>query len=122
MTNRRNLLLPLATVTVLALAPQSLAATQVLVAKVGPGDACSLKVLTGIGYTRLSSLPRGRYSFRVEDRSNSDNFHLVGPGLDRRTSRAFVGTISWTARLRKGVYAFRSDAHPLKMSGRFRVT
>jgi hypothetical protein len=37
------------------------------------------------------------------------NFHLVGPGVNRRTGAAFTGTVTWTVRLARGTYRFGSD-------------
>lgn len=67
----------------------------------------------------ITRISRGRYTFRIEDRSSVDNFQLAG--LDWRSTKAFVGTVTWTVRLKRGIYTFRSDAHPLTMKGRFRV-
>jgi hypothetical protein len=53
----------------------------------------------------------GTYLFVVADRSSADNFHLTGPGVNRKTGVAGKGTVRWTVRLRKGGYAYRSDAH-----------
>jgi hypothetical protein len=51
----------------------------------------------------------GRYRITVADRSATANFHLVGPGVDRRTGRAFVGTATWTLTLARGTYRFGAD-------------
>ena len=57
----------------------------------------------------------------VSDRSRADNFHLSGPGIDRKTSVAGRQTVTWKMRLRSGVYRYRSDAHP-RLRKTFRVT
>ena len=46
------------------------------------------------------------------------DFHLVGPSIDRRTTRAFVGTRVWVVQLDAGVYRFGSDP---KLTGRLVV-
>jgi len=51
----------------------------------------------------------GRYRITVTDRSATRNFHLVGPGVNRRTGRAFVGTATWTVTLSRGTYRFGND-------------
>lgn len=51
----------------------------------------------------------GTYAITVRDRSRRANFHLRGPGLNRRTSARFVGTVTWRARLRTGTYRYGSD-------------
>jgi hypothetical protein len=55
----------------------------------------------------------------VTDRSAKFNFHLAGPGIDRRTSRPFVGSANWSLRLAAGTYRYGSD--PGKLKGRLLV-
>ena len=57
-------------------------------------------------------LTAGLYMLLVSDRSRADNFHLSGPGLDRKTGVAGRETVTWKVRLRSGVYRYSSDAHP----------
>ena len=104
----------------LILAPAASAATEILAA-VG-GAEITLKQRLARGDTPASSIPRGSYTFLVRDRSNLDNFHLFGPGVDRKTSKAFVGKQAWTVRLTRGVYTFRSDSHPRALRKSFKVT
>ena len=35
-----------------------------------------------------------------------DGFHLMGNGVNRRTTAAFVGTTTWTLNLKAGKYRF----------------
>jgi hypothetical protein len=51
----------------------------------------------------------GRYRVTVADRSRSRNFHLAGPGVDRRIGKPFTGTVTWIVQLRAGTYRFGSD-------------
>jgi plastocyanin len=60
----------------------------------------------------------GRYRLTVADRSPTRNFHLVGPGVNRRTTAAFVGTATWSLALARGTYRFGSDP---ALSGRLVV-
>ena len=83
-----------------------------LTATVGPGRVIRLSART----TR-----RGRHVITVNDRTASDNFHLTGPGVNRRTGVAFRGTARWTLTLRRGLYRFRSDANA-GLRGTLRVT
>ena len=92
-------------------------ALPVLEARIGPGTQISL---TSGGRT-LSRLAPGAYKVRVRDRSRRDNFHLSGPGVNRRTSIALTGQPTWTVRFVRGVYRFRSDAHPSLLRGTFDV-
>ena len=91
----------------------------VLVASVGPGFSIRLAKSGG---GRASSVKAGRYRITVRDRSEHHNFHLVGRGVNKRTSVAFVGTQTWTVTLRKGrTYRFVCDPHARSMRGRLRV-
>jgi plastocyanin len=90
-----------------------------LTATVGPGATISLRTATGRRVTRLR---RGRYRIVVRDRSRSHNFHLRGPGVNKRTTVGFRGTRTWTVTLRRGIYRFVCDPHARRMRGSFRVT
>lgn len=70
---------------------------------------------------RLSAraVAAGRYRIAVTDTSKKRNFHLVGPGVNRRTGKAFVGTVVWTVALSPGTYRFGSDP---KLPGVLRVS
>ena len=74
---------------------------QKLSARVGPGTKLSFPARAKAGKTQIT----------VRDLSAADNFHLTGPGLNKKTAVAFKGTVKWTVTLKKGAYAFRSDAH-----------
>ena len=92
-------------------APTPVPATK-LAASVGPGARISVRGTAGLG--------AGKAVLTVKDASKTDNFRLVGPGLNRATGIAFRGTAKWTVSLRAGTYAFRSDRNK-KLRGSFRV-
>ena len=71
-----------------------------LSATVAPGGAVAL--------SRTSVTP-GRYQVTVRDRSTRDNFHLAGPGVNRRTGALFRGVATWSVRFVRGTYAYGSD-------------
>jgi hypothetical protein len=48
----------------------------------------------------------GSYAITVVDRSKTQGFRLVGPGVRRATSAAFVGTTTWHVRLARGTYRY----------------
>lgn len=73
----------------------------------------------GTAYVAARTVKAGRYRVVVRDGSKRRNFHLAGPGVNRRTSAAFKGTATWTLRLKRGAYRFGSDPEPLE--GRLRV-
>jgi plastocyanin len=92
---------------------------QTLTATAGPSFTISLRTANGRRVTRLR---RGRYRIRVRDRSSMHNFHLRGPGVNKRTTVPFRGTVTWTVTVRRGTYRFVCDAHARRMRGSFRVT
>jgi plastocyanin len=63
------------------------------------------------GGVRLSAaaVAAGRYRVLVADRSRRANFHLVGRGLNKRTGRAFRGSVTWRVTLARGMYRYGSD-------------
>jgi plastocyanin len=89
-----------------------------LVATVGPGFTIALRTPGG---ARVRSLARGAYSIVVRDRSRAHNFHLMGPGINRRTAVGRTGTFTWRVTLRAGRYRFVCDPHARAMRGSFRV-
>jgi hypothetical protein len=88
-----------------------------LLARVGPG--AKIAVTTPAG-KRVRSLVAGPYSLAVKDASTVDDFHLTGPGVNRKTSVAKKLTATWKVTLKAGTYKYRSDAHP-KLKGSFVV-
>jgi len=89
-----------------------------LSATVGPGARISVNAASGGG---VRSLKAGPVVITVHDLSSKDDFHLAGPGVNRRTSVAGKGTAVWSLKLAAGVYRYRSDAHPA-LKGTFTVT
>jgi hypothetical protein len=70
----------------------------------------------------VKTLKAGRYQIKIEDETSAHNFHLFGPGVNKRTSVAFVGERIWTVTFRKGTYRYVCDPHSASMRGSFRVT
>jgi hypothetical protein len=66
--------------------------------------------------TRASA---GAYKLTIRDRSKTRNFHLTGPGVNRKTTRAFTGTVTWALTLGAGTYRFGSDPN---LTGRLTVS
>jgi copper binding plastocyanin/azurin family protein len=110
--------LPIALVATALLFGGSANAVTTLSGSVGPGFTISLKK----GGKKVSSLKAGRYRIRVNDKSDLHNFHLTGPGVNRRvTTVDFQGTKSRTFRLKKGTYRYVCDPHSASMHGSFKV-
>jgi NitT/TauT family transport system substrate-binding protein len=59
---------------------------------------------------RVTSLPQGKYTFVVNDTSKTQNFRLVGPGVNKQTSVRGTGRSTWTVTLKRGTYTFSSSA------------
>jgi len=87
---------------------------------VGPDFTITLTM----GGKSVTTLKAGvPYRFVISDRAAIHDFHLSGPGINRvLTSVDFVGTKSFTLRLKKGSYSFVCDPHSSVMHGRFRVS
>jgi hypothetical protein len=83
-----------------------------LSASVGPGSKIAVRGVVG--------LSAGRAVIVVKDASRTDNFHLVGPGVNKATGVMFRGTVTWKVTLKPGSYSFRSDRHKT-LRGAFRV-
>lgn len=94
------------------------AATPTLNAVDGPGFTISLKK-AGV---KVKSLKAGKYKIVVKDLSNIHNFHLTGPGVNKKTGVGPKGTFTWTVTLKKGTYKFICDPHASIMKGSFKVT
>jgi plastocyanin len=85
---------------------------------VGPGFTISLKK----GSKKVTTLKAGKYTIVVADKSNIHNFHLTGPGVNKKTGVGSTGTTTWTVTLKKGTYKFICDPHKTIMKGSFKVT
>jgi len=91
--------------------------TMVMKAVVGPGFNISVTAGKKKGNFVAQT---GTYTITVYDKSNIHNFHLVGPGVNKKTGVGFKGTATWTLTLKAGKYTFRSDAHA-KLRGTTKV-
>jgi plastocyanin len=76
--------------------------------KVGPKVTISLKTASG---ATAKSVKAGTYKLAVKDATKKDNFHLLGPGVNKKTGVKFRGGATWTVKLKVGKYTYRSDAH-----------
>jgi len=88
-----------------------------LVATVGPKMTISLTK----GGVRVKTLKPRRYEITVRDRSPIHNFHLKGPGVNKKTGVAYHATTTWKVTLTAGKYGYWCDPHRPGMHGSFRV-
>ena len=84
----------------------------------GPGFTITLKK-SGVKVTKLK---HGAYVIKVADKSSIHNFHLKGPGVDKKTGVSFTGTKTWTVTLKAGKYTYVCDPHSSFMKGSFTVS
>ena len=90
-----------------------------LTGEVGPGYSIEVKK----GSRDLKTIKAGTYRIKVEDKASIHNFHLKGPGLNKKTGISFTGETTWTIKLKPGTYTYQCDVHAASgMKGHFKVT
>ncbi len=102
-----------------ALAVPAVAATRPFQGTVGPGATISLRRADG---SALKHTSPGEHRFAISDQSSFHNFHLLGPGVSKKTGIDVIGSRTWKVTLQVGAYKFRCDAHPKTMHGSFGVS
>jgi plastocyanin len=102
-------------VAALAVASPALAVAQTntVTGTVGPGFTITMNKKT---------VKAGTYVITIHDLASIHDFHLTGPGVDKKTSVAGTGTTKWTVKLKKGTYHFVCDPHLTIMHGVLKVT
>jgi hypothetical protein len=91
-----------------------------LAGSVGPGFVISLKTAAG---KRVKTLKTGSFAITVTDKSASHDFHLIGPGVNKRiTTVGFAGKKTAVVTLKPGKYRYQCDPHKDFMHGSFTVT
>jgi plastocyanin len=101
------------------------AALAVAVAAPAASTVGRLTATDGPGFTismSKKSVKAGTYVITVKDKSNIHNFHLTGPGVNKKTTVGAVGTFTWKVKLKKGTYKFVCDPHATIMKGTLKVT
>lgn len=88
--------------------------------EVGPGYTIEVKQ----NGADAESVAAGTYTLKVEDKSSSHNFHLIGPGVDKEvTTVPFEGEQTVDVTLQAGEYTYQCDPHASRgMKGTFTVT
>ena len=107
MTPRRLTFLLALAAALLATASVANASPPKLVGEVGPGFTIEVKA----GSKDVKTLKPGTYVIKVEDKASIHDFHLFGPGVNKSTAVPFVGTKTWTVKLRRGTYTYQCDPH-----------
>jgi plastocyanin len=111
-------LVAIAAVAALLAVPAALAGTPTLNGTDGPGFTITLTQ----GGKKVSKLKAGTYVFKIADKSNIHNFHLTGPGVNKKTGVGFKGSTTWKLTLKKGTYKYVCDPHASFMHGSFTVS
>ena len=117
---KRFLLVPLILIAIaLAGAAVGAAATPKLSGVAGPGFTITIKS----GGKLVKTLTPGTYTLAVADKSSLHNFHLFGPGVNKKTTVPFTGGQTWTVKLKAGTYTYQCDIHAAAgTKGTFKVT
>jgi plastocyanin len=90
-----------------------------LTGEVGPGYSIEVQKAG----KDLKTIKAGTYKIKVEDKGSIHNFHLKGPGVNKKTGISFKGETTWTIKLKPGRYTYQCDPHAsMGMKGSFRVT
>ncbi len=84
----------------------------------GPGATISLKTKAGKKVTRLKP---GRYTIVARDRSGAHSAHILGAGVNKKTTIPGTGTQTWKVVLKNGTLVYRCDAHPTTMRGTVKI-
>ena len=92
------------------LVPSTVSGGKTLQATAGGAKFLSLR-LDGKVVTTLAA---GKYTFVVSDNSKTQNFHLIGPGVNKKTTLPGTGRSTWTVTLKKGTYGYVSDSRGSK--------
>lgn len=82
-------------------------------------SATAISVRTSSG-AKARVVAAGSYRIAVRDTAKTQNFHLTGPGVNRKTAVAGTSRATWSVRLRAGKYTYRSD-RKRRLSGTFTV-
>jgi plastocyanin len=116
---RKALSVLLIVIAAIAIAATAQAKSAGLVGEVGPG----FKIEVEKNGKDVKTMKAGTYRIKIEDKSSIHNFHLIGRGLNKKTSVSFTGETTWTVKLKPGKYTYQCDPHAASgMKGTFKVT
>jgi plastocyanin len=122
----------IAVASTLALAVPSFAATNAkeatgtLTGTVGTKSSPEAYIITmnkpGAKGSTNVTVKAGTYAITIHDYAAIHNFHLSGPGINKKTSVPVKSTTKWTVTLKKGTYHFVCDPHLTIMHGILKVS
>jgi plastocyanin len=90
-----------------------------LVGSTGPDGAFHISLLKG--GKKVTKVKAGKYTIVVKDIAKTHDFHLYGPGVNKKTPVKGKDTFTWHVTLKKGTYRYTCDPHKTLMRGSFRV-
>jgi plastocyanin len=100
--------------------PSGFAKGTKLKARVGPGFSISLKDGAGKAVKKVKG--GTKYTIAVADKSRSHNFHLFGPGVNKKTAVGANAKATWKVKFKKGkTYRFVCDPHRTTLKGSFKA-
>jgi plastocyanin len=115
----RALLVAAVATALIAIPAYAKSSAVMLKGEVGPGFTIEVEK----GGKDLKTIKAGTYKIKVEDKAAIHNFHLFGPGLNKKTGVPFKGDTTWTIKLKLGRYTYQCDPHAASgMKGHFKVT
>jgi plastocyanin len=119
----KRLLLPLALIALAIAVPAAYgrAAAGTLHGEVYPDSQFKIEMTTAAD-KKLTTVKAGTYKIKIEDNASIHNFHLTGPGVNKKTSVSGKGDTTWTVKLKPGKYTYMCDPHAAQMRGTFKVT
>ena len=87
----------------------------------GKVTATAISLKTASTGAKVRSTVEGTYKVAVSDQSKTQNFHLTGPGVNKKTGVKARTKATWTVALTPGKYTYRSDKRK-RLRGTFTVT
>jgi hypothetical protein len=78
--------------------------------------------LTNSHGVTVARLTPGWYTLLIRIQSRAADFHIVGPGTNRRTAKMFLGDALWGIHFVKGTYRYMTDARAKATTHRVSVS
>ena len=75
----------------------------------GKVTATAISLKSASTGSKVRSIVEGTYKVAVNDTAKTQNFHLVGPGVNRKTGVKARTKATWTLALTVGKYTYKSD-------------
>jgi plastocyanin len=97
-----------------------------VVGVVQAASTATIKGTVGPGFTitvAKRSVAAGSHTFVIQDKSNIHNWHITGPGVNKKTGVSATGTFRLKVKLQKGkTYKIVCDPHASTMKTSIKAT